>query len=247
MTIDTTLSDLRSASLRGVCSGAVHLPGDPDYDAARLPWNVALDQRPAAVARATHGGGGAGGRPHRRGGRPEDRAPEHRPQRRPPGRPGTRRRRRPAHLGDDRRPRRPAAPRRPGRRRRPLVARHRARRRPRAGRPARQLPRRRHRRLLARRRHRVVRPQARPRHQQPARRRAGHRGRSARARRRHGEPRAVLGAARRGRQLRGGHGPGVPPLRHPDRVCGDARLGRHPGRARPAHAGSSGPPGRRTR
>ncbi|WP_406832850.1 FAD-binding oxidoreductase [Pedococcus sp. KACC 23699] len=50
MTIDTTLSDLRSASLRGLCSGAVHLPGDPGYDAARLPWNVALDQRPAAVA-----------------------------------------------------------------------------------------------------------------------------------------------------------------------------------------------------
>ncbi|MEI4872690.1 FAD-binding protein, partial [Klebsiella pneumoniae] len=25
-------------------------PGDPGYDAARLPWNVAVDQRPAAVA-----------------------------------------------------------------------------------------------------------------------------------------------------------------------------------------------------
>ena len=28
----------------------MHLPGDPGYDAARLPWNVAVDQRPAAVA-----------------------------------------------------------------------------------------------------------------------------------------------------------------------------------------------------
>jgi FAD/FMN-containing dehydrogenase len=36
--------------LRGLCAGAVHLPGDPGYDAARMPWNVAVDQRPAAVA-----------------------------------------------------------------------------------------------------------------------------------------------------------------------------------------------------
>jgi hypothetical protein len=37
-------------TLRGLCGGAVHLPGDPGYDAARMPWNVAIDQRPAAVA-----------------------------------------------------------------------------------------------------------------------------------------------------------------------------------------------------
>src|SRR3954468_24763369 len=36
--------------LRGLCAGAVHLPGDPGYDASRMPWNVAVDQRPAAVA-----------------------------------------------------------------------------------------------------------------------------------------------------------------------------------------------------
>jgi FAD/FMN-containing dehydrogenase len=35
-------------TLRGLCE--LHLPGDPGYDAARMPWNVALDQRPAAVA-----------------------------------------------------------------------------------------------------------------------------------------------------------------------------------------------------
>ena len=37
-------------TLRGLCGGAVHLPGDPGYDVARMPWNVAVDQRPAAVA-----------------------------------------------------------------------------------------------------------------------------------------------------------------------------------------------------
>jgi FAD/FMN-containing dehydrogenase len=37
-------------ALRGLCGGAVHLPGDPGYDTARTPWNVAVDQRPAAVA-----------------------------------------------------------------------------------------------------------------------------------------------------------------------------------------------------
>jgi FAD/FMN-containing dehydrogenase len=39
-----------AAALRGLIGGRVHLPGDPGYDAARLPWNVAVDQRPAAVA-----------------------------------------------------------------------------------------------------------------------------------------------------------------------------------------------------
>jgi FAD/FMN-containing dehydrogenase len=38
------------AALRGLCGGAVHLPGDPGYDLARTPWNTAVDQRPAAVA-----------------------------------------------------------------------------------------------------------------------------------------------------------------------------------------------------
>lgn len=53
MTPETTL-DTRSTgaleTLRGLCSGGVHLPGDPGYDTARVPWNVAVDQRPAAVA-----------------------------------------------------------------------------------------------------------------------------------------------------------------------------------------------------
>lgn len=53
MTLEDTL-DARpttpAESLRGLCAGGVHLPGDPAYDAARVPWNVAVDQRPAAVA-----------------------------------------------------------------------------------------------------------------------------------------------------------------------------------------------------
>src|SRR6478735_1091176 len=33
----------RAHLLRGLCAGAVHLPGDPGYDEARMPWNVAVD------------------------------------------------------------------------------------------------------------------------------------------------------------------------------------------------------------
>jgi FAD/FMN-containing dehydrogenase len=36
--------------LKSLCGGAVHLAGTPGYDEARMPWNVAVDQRPAAVA-----------------------------------------------------------------------------------------------------------------------------------------------------------------------------------------------------
>lgn len=34
----------------GIPADRVHLPGDASYDATRTPWNVAIDQRPAAVA-----------------------------------------------------------------------------------------------------------------------------------------------------------------------------------------------------
>lgn len=40
---------MRAKALRGLCGGRVHLPGDGGYGAARLPWNLAVDQRPAAV------------------------------------------------------------------------------------------------------------------------------------------------------------------------------------------------------
>ena len=46
----STAPDLAAITLRGLCGGAVHLPGDPGYDAARMPWNLAFDLRPAAVA-----------------------------------------------------------------------------------------------------------------------------------------------------------------------------------------------------
>ncbi|GAA3525017.1 FAD-binding oxidoreductase [Nocardioides daeguensis] len=45
----TTTPDL--TPLARLASGCeIHLPGDPGYDAARTPWNLAVDQRPAAVA-----------------------------------------------------------------------------------------------------------------------------------------------------------------------------------------------------
>lgn len=37
-------------ALRERCGPVVHLPGSPEYDLHRTPWNVAVDQRPAAVA-----------------------------------------------------------------------------------------------------------------------------------------------------------------------------------------------------
>jgi FAD/FMN-containing dehydrogenase len=40
----------RAEILRGLCGGAVHLPGDAAYDEARMPWNLQADSRPAAVA-----------------------------------------------------------------------------------------------------------------------------------------------------------------------------------------------------
>lgn len=37
-------------ALRGLAGGAVHLPGDAVYDEARMPWNLQVDEHPAAVA-----------------------------------------------------------------------------------------------------------------------------------------------------------------------------------------------------
>ncbi|ADB74337.1 FAD-binding oxidoreductase [Geodermatophilus obscurus] len=39
----------RAESLRGLCGGSVHLPGDPAYDMARSPWNLQVVDLPAAV------------------------------------------------------------------------------------------------------------------------------------------------------------------------------------------------------
>lgn len=46
----TTTPTSPAETLRGLCDGRVHLPADEAYDAARLPWNLAVEQRPAAVA-----------------------------------------------------------------------------------------------------------------------------------------------------------------------------------------------------
>lgn len=47
--VAVTRIDSRATVLRGLCGGAVHLPGDPGYDAARAQWNLAVDHHPAAV------------------------------------------------------------------------------------------------------------------------------------------------------------------------------------------------------
>ncbi|MDF1603768.1 FAD-binding oxidoreductase [Nocardioides sp. YIM 152315] len=39
-----------ATALRGLLPGRLHVPGDEGYDAARVAWNLAVDQRPAAVA-----------------------------------------------------------------------------------------------------------------------------------------------------------------------------------------------------
>ena len=46
----TRVGPARAESLRGLCGGAVYLPGDPGYDTARAPWNIAVEHYPAAVA-----------------------------------------------------------------------------------------------------------------------------------------------------------------------------------------------------
>ena len=80
MTIDLDLRPLAPET-------TLHLPGDPGYDAARVAWNVAVDQRPAAVAvPRTAAEVGAGGPRRRRGracGSPR-RAPATTPARSPP-------------------------------------------------------------------------------------------------------------------------------------------------------------------
>lgn len=46
----TPVATRAAEALRGLCGGAVHLPGDAAYDEARIPWNLQVDERPAAVA-----------------------------------------------------------------------------------------------------------------------------------------------------------------------------------------------------
>jgi FAD binding domain len=48
--LDTQSTATAADTFRGLLDGRVHVPGDPGYDAARVAWNFAVDQRPAAVA-----------------------------------------------------------------------------------------------------------------------------------------------------------------------------------------------------
>jgi len=47
----TVESAVDATPLRRLCGGDVHLPGDLGYDAARLPWSAAVDQRPESSSR----------------------------------------------------------------------------------------------------------------------------------------------------------------------------------------------------
>ena len=47
---ESTYPELDLTTLRTVLEGDVVGPGDADWDEARLAWNLAVDQRPAAVA-----------------------------------------------------------------------------------------------------------------------------------------------------------------------------------------------------
>lgn len=49
----TTTASSAAQELRARCGDHVHLPGSAGYDEHRMPWNVAADQRPAAVAAPT--------------------------------------------------------------------------------------------------------------------------------------------------------------------------------------------------
>ncbi|MEO5709886.1 MAG: FAD-binding oxidoreductase [Nocardioidaceae bacterium] len=53
MTTDSVAVSGRAHSFARLTANRVVLPCDDGYDAARTPWNVAVDQRPAAVARPT--------------------------------------------------------------------------------------------------------------------------------------------------------------------------------------------------
>ena len=46
----TRESSTELRTVRALCCGSVYGPGDPGYDEARMAWNLAADQHPAAVA-----------------------------------------------------------------------------------------------------------------------------------------------------------------------------------------------------
>ena len=231
------------SGLRDLCGGAIAFPGDDGYDAARGAFNLAVDQRPAAVAYPADANEVAEVvRCARAAGlRVAPQATGHNAG--PLGSLADTVLLKTSGLGgveiDAERQiaRVGAGVRLGGRRRRGRPAR--------PDRPARLLAQRRRRRLLARRRHGLARPQPRPADQQPDRDRARHRRRRDRPHRRGQRRRAVLGAARRRRQLRRRHRARVPALpgERDLRRLHDVGLERVRARARrPGPSGPSTPP-----
>jgi FAD/FMN-containing dehydrogenase len=53
MTTTTALGDSTLAELRSTVTGAVIVPGDQDYEAARRTWNYAIDRYPQVIVRCT--------------------------------------------------------------------------------------------------------------------------------------------------------------------------------------------------
>src|SRR5262249_11250430 len=49
MTISDTIAGRRLEALRAAVTGEVFVPGEDGYDQARQAWNLAVDERPAAV------------------------------------------------------------------------------------------------------------------------------------------------------------------------------------------------------
>ena len=197
------LGDATVQELREGLRGEVITPADAGYDEARMIWNGSFDRRPALIVRCAGVAdviARARVRPFRE---PRDRGARRRAL--DPRLLDRRRRHRHRPLRHEGRPRRPGRPPRgrPGRRHvgglRPRDAGLRP------GHHRRPDLHHRHRRLHAGRRHRLADAQARPRRPTTCVRRRRHRRRPARARERRREARALLGPARRRRQLRDRH------------------------------------------
>ena len=240
----TTLVDV--GPLRAQLEGDVFAPDDADWDEARLAWNLAVDQHPAAVA---HPGAGRGRR------RPSSRSPARRACGSRPGHRAQRRRLRTArrHVlliktermrGVDVDPAQRVARVGAGVTWGEVVG-------PAAEHGLAALagssPRRRRGRLHARRRRQLARPQARPGGEQRHGDRDRHRRRRAAPRDRRRGRRPVLGAARRRRELRRRHRDGVLPAADHGGLRGHAVLPDRARRRGPRGVAALERHGRRTR
>ena len=186
--------------LQGSLAGTVIVPGDPEYDAARVSFNAAIDRHPAVITRCAGPDDVVAALDYRTHDRPRGRSPWRRAQPRGPLPPRRRARHRP--LAASRRGRRRRSGRRPRPRRLDLARLRRGD----AGLRLRNAGRRSrlHGRLRAnaRRRNRPPDCTVRPDVRQPRRGRARHARRRDRPRRAKGKTRSSSGPPRRGRELR---------------------------------------------